>query len=423
MALATQGNIVLLERNCEIENLAKKQIDSALSYTLTNVRVHWSFEKFFKEEEMKKKDEEELFEKEIPSRYICSITHELIIDPASTRCGHLFDRKPLMSWLQFQNICPICRSPLTQNDAFPCYYIKSDIQDFLRKHNKDLPGTNKERKLQMIQSSPFPFNLSTKEPQLVYVFFPLSYLQHDPSPQVLITANLFGETVEFSMNLKTPTKNFKNLLHQLGVRSIKQSYEKGTSVFQKMFPSYSREFDSPEEFATNEMDNLSKLYHVPAFLSFACQNQSQVLYSPFYSSSTLNTSDDPFESWKPRSEPPPSIFPYYPLNSFDPTPPTYPQPYTGYTSLPSPAPIYSPLYAPAAPRYSPITRYVPTSPTYTPTSPIYAPTSPSYSPTSPSYSPTSPTLSYFPTHQAMTYSPHHQDENRDRDEEDGEFFF
>lgn len=45
--------------------------------------------------------------------FICPISMEIMEDPMSTSCGHIFDRKSIESWLNKQNICPICRDNIS----------------------------------------------------------------------------------------------------------------------------------------------------------------------------------------------------------------------------------------------------------------------------------------------------------------------
>ena len=41
--------------------------------------------------------------------FICPISMEIMEDPISASCGHIFDRKSIEAWLNEQNTCPICR--------------------------------------------------------------------------------------------------------------------------------------------------------------------------------------------------------------------------------------------------------------------------------------------------------------------------
>lgn len=42
---------------------------------------------------------------------ICPITSSLIVDPFTTKCGHVFEKESIMKWLNVNNTCPTCRAP------------------------------------------------------------------------------------------------------------------------------------------------------------------------------------------------------------------------------------------------------------------------------------------------------------------------
>ena len=49
---------------------------------------------------------------EIPSRFICPLTLELMTDPMMTRSGHNFERSAIITWLEQSDKSPLTREPL-----------------------------------------------------------------------------------------------------------------------------------------------------------------------------------------------------------------------------------------------------------------------------------------------------------------------
>ena len=49
---------------------------------------------------------------EIPDEYICSITHELMVDPVMAEDGHSYERKAIADWVAKDSTSPITRQPL-----------------------------------------------------------------------------------------------------------------------------------------------------------------------------------------------------------------------------------------------------------------------------------------------------------------------
>jgi hypothetical protein len=52
-------------------------------------------------------------------------------DPANTPCGHAFEKKNLVDWVNKKGTCPQCRTPLKLEDIKPCYALKNAIAEFL----------------------------------------------------------------------------------------------------------------------------------------------------------------------------------------------------------------------------------------------------------------------------------------------------
>lgn len=48
--------------------------------------------------------------------HICPITDEVAEQPVRTACNHIFDRLPLVQWLEHNPTCPLCRAPVQERD-------------------------------------------------------------------------------------------------------------------------------------------------------------------------------------------------------------------------------------------------------------------------------------------------------------------
>ena len=51
------------------------------------------------------------YDEDVPGHYVCSISHEPMIEPVQVDCGqgHIFDRIQIVRSMQFRNTCPQCR--------------------------------------------------------------------------------------------------------------------------------------------------------------------------------------------------------------------------------------------------------------------------------------------------------------------------
>ncbi|KAI9175839.1 hypothetical protein H9P43_006203 [Blastocladiella emersonii ATCC 22665] len=77
----------------------------------------------------------------VPEYFLCPITLELMAEPTTTRCGHLFDRTAILKWMKgeydptrtaaFCRACPVCHQPIDEASLSPCFPIKTAIADWV----------------------------------------------------------------------------------------------------------------------------------------------------------------------------------------------------------------------------------------------------------------------------------------------------
>ena len=68
---------------------------------------------------------------------------EMIKDPASTKYGHMYEKKAIEAWVDKNGTCPMTNQPLTKADIYPMYSLKSTIEEMrnMEKENE----ANKKR--------------------------------------------------------------------------------------------------------------------------------------------------------------------------------------------------------------------------------------------------------------------------------------
>lgn len=469
MARAMRGSAEFISHKHDMEAATARQLARALRPGWNDLAVSWLGDNRQGPDEaqhdvdqgtndMEQEAEEE---EELPKEWLCPITGQLMQDPAVTSCGHLFDRTAIHQWLTKESLttgrfCPMCHNPLSLREVFPCYPIKSAIEEHLSKRKKSSAAAGSSTKngdriaaaaaLGQPYQAPFqPPPLFEGDTLVVYALMP-STTACD-SAQVTARGPR-GESIKERVVLRTPTSQVSTLLHRLAVRALIKDYQQDNSVWHYRFARVKDELKRPgaamsvQHYARAEMTKLALLYSVVS--PFTCLSAggistttiqratntvlapssgptysptgapaaaapAQVAYSPSYAPTSPSYSPTS-PSWEPRADPQGTAdwmdgvsglpFPITTSGSFL-SPPHKPSSPVYRPTSPSYSPT-SPSYSPASPAYSPTSpSYSPTSPAYSPTSPAYSPTSPSYSPTSPSYSPTSP--SYSPT--SPSYSP------------------
>jgi hypothetical protein len=50
----------------------------------------------------------------VPEEYVCSITHEVMLDPVMAEDGHTYERMAITDWVAKDGTSPITRQPLVQ---------------------------------------------------------------------------------------------------------------------------------------------------------------------------------------------------------------------------------------------------------------------------------------------------------------------
>ncbi|ELR17090.1 Ubox domain containing protein [Acanthamoeba castellanii str. Neff] len=246
-------------------------------------------------------------EEELPKEWLCPITGQLMQDPAVTSCGHLFDRTAIHQWLTKESLttgrfCPMCHNPLSLREVFPCYPIKSAIEEHLSKRKKSSAAAGSSTKngdriaaaaaLGQPYQAPFqPPPLFEGDTLVVYALMP-STTACD-SAQVTARGPR-GESIKERVVLRTPTSQVSTLLHRLAVRALIKDYQQDNSVWHYRFARVKDELKRPgaamsvQHYARAEMTKLALLYSVVSPPSYAPTSPS---YSP--------TSP----SWEPRADP------------------------------------------------------------------------------------------------------------------------
>lgn len=76
---------------------------------------------------------------EIPVKFCCPITFEIMRDPVMTKYGHNFERSAIEQHLQTNKTCPLTRKPLDTDGVFSNLQLKEDIAEFLDKNPQHKP--------------------------------------------------------------------------------------------------------------------------------------------------------------------------------------------------------------------------------------------------------------------------------------------
>ena len=69
-------------------------------------------------------------DKNIPERFLCPITHEVMKDPVGDGRGHFFERKAITDWLSKNDTCPLTRANLKVADLTEAKELKKEIVAF-----------------------------------------------------------------------------------------------------------------------------------------------------------------------------------------------------------------------------------------------------------------------------------------------------
>uniref|UniRef100_A0A7S4KVX2 U-box domain-containing protein n=1 Tax=Paramoeba aestuarina TaxID=180227 RepID=A0A7S4KVX2_9EUKA len=68
--------------------------------------------------------------KDVPDRFLCPITHEIMQDPVGDGRGHFFERKAITDWLSKNDTCPLTRQPLSVVHLTDAIALKKEIELF-----------------------------------------------------------------------------------------------------------------------------------------------------------------------------------------------------------------------------------------------------------------------------------------------------
>lgn len=70
---------------------------------------------------------------DIPEKFICPISLEIMNDPVMNKCGQNYERASILQWLHRGNEnCPLTRQPLSPSQLFPNNALKNNIQMWKR---------------------------------------------------------------------------------------------------------------------------------------------------------------------------------------------------------------------------------------------------------------------------------------------------
>jgi hypothetical protein len=72
----------------------------------------------------------------VPKDFVCSITHEIMIDPVFTADGETYDREAITSWLKKNNTSPNTNETLEHCNLTTNRKLKSQISEFVEQNRK-----------------------------------------------------------------------------------------------------------------------------------------------------------------------------------------------------------------------------------------------------------------------------------------------
>jgi hypothetical protein len=76
---------------------------------------------------------------EIPDKFICPLTLELMHDPVMTRCGNSYERSAILKWVGSKNPhCPLTRRPLHLSNIVTNHQLRFKICQFQKDNNLDI---------------------------------------------------------------------------------------------------------------------------------------------------------------------------------------------------------------------------------------------------------------------------------------------
>lgn len=69
-----------------------------------------------------------------PPSFRCPLTLQVMDDPVNDGCGHCFERRAILDWLEYRDVCPISRKPLSEDALFRNGHLKLRIQEWKEDH-------------------------------------------------------------------------------------------------------------------------------------------------------------------------------------------------------------------------------------------------------------------------------------------------
>jgi U-box domain len=69
-----------------------------------------------------------------PPNYLCPLTLLVMDDPVNDGCGHCFERRAILDWLEYRDVCPISRKPIAYDSLFRNGHLKARIQQWKEDH-------------------------------------------------------------------------------------------------------------------------------------------------------------------------------------------------------------------------------------------------------------------------------------------------
>ena len=82
---------------------------------------------------------------QIPSKFVCPLTLELMTDPLMSKYGHHFNRNAILEWLGNGNTtCPLTRKPLMPSNLIPNGNLRLEIRSWQRQNGLEVTCQEKK---------------------------------------------------------------------------------------------------------------------------------------------------------------------------------------------------------------------------------------------------------------------------------------
>jgi hypothetical protein len=76
---------------------------------------------------------------DIPTKYVCPITRQLMADPVSAPDGHIYEKNAIEAWLSVNATSPMTRVPMTADQLNGVVYLRNEIVDWCTENKVDPP--------------------------------------------------------------------------------------------------------------------------------------------------------------------------------------------------------------------------------------------------------------------------------------------